>query len=145
MPSLQHASWDALEADISMTTGRARFRPIARRLTNERAQRDSHESRTPIGRSMQLFPELPQHGMEYENSQRARSHKCEGYERRKVHILRGSSNNILRGQAAGLTFHPKYTLYHCFYLAETTLNKPGFPQPSSVTLHLLNCITISFK
>lgn len=109
LPTLQHASWDALEADTSMTNGRARLRPIAQRVTNERAQPDSHESRTLIGDPMQLFPELPQHGTEYENSQRARSHKCQGYEKRKVHMLRGSSNT--KGKAVGLTFHPKYTLY----------------------------------
>jgi hypothetical protein len=40
--------------------------------------------------------------------------------------LEGSSNNA-RDKTAVLTFHPKYTLYHCFYLAETTPNKPGFP------------------
>jgi hypothetical protein len=75
LPALQHASYGALEADISMTTGRARLRPIAQRLTKDGAQQDRRENRTPIGHHMQLFPELPQHGTEYENSQRARSHK----------------------------------------------------------------------
>ena len=95
-----------------MATGRARLRPTAQRLTNDGAQQDSRESRTPIGHHMQLFPELPQHGTEYE--------------KRKVHTFRGSSNNT-KGTIAVLTFHPKYTLYHCFYLAQTIPNKPGFP------------------
>jgi hypothetical protein len=109
-----------------MATGRARLRPTAQRLTNDGAQQDSRESRTPIGHHMQLFPELPQHGTEYENSQRERSHKQLEYEKRKVHTFRGSSNNT-KGTIAVLTFHPKYTLYHCFYLAQTIPNKPGFP------------------
>jgi hypothetical protein len=52
----------------------------------------------------------------------------EGHETRKVHTLRGSSNNTGGGgKTAVRTFHPKHTLYHYFYLAETTPNKPGFP------------------
>lgn len=111
-----------------MTNGRARLRPIADRVTNVGAQPDSCESRTLIGDPMQLFPELPQHGTEYENSQRARSHKCQGYEKRKVHMLRGSSIRV----NCRSYFSPKIyvVLYHCFYLAETTPNKPGFPHAS---------------
>lgn len=129
LPTLQHASWDALEADISMTTGRARFRPIGHRLTTKRAQTDSHESRTPIGHLMQLCPELPQHGTEYENSERARSHKRQGYEKRKVHTLRGSSNNNPRGKSCRAYFSPK------IYVVPLFLFSRNYPQHTWVPTH----------